>query len=320
MMYVIVIRANLMKSLISRLTLIAAFSVGSAMAADLPSRKEPPVLPPPPPPPPMWTGFTVGLNAGYLWSSSNNAPLGAPLTYLSPTASDIGRSAALAGSAAGTMGAVSLANQGFIGGGQVGYNLQVGQAFVVGLEADIQGVAAGSSRWTSATAAPWGDFFLSGQTASVQSISRGLDYLGTVRGRVGYLIMPTLLAYATGGLAYGGVQASAAMLQSDSPAAFNVTNTWGAAATYSNTRAGWTVGGGLEWMFLPNWSAKVEYLYYDLGSVRLSLAGAGKFYNENDPNPGAAYSAYAPYASTRFNGNVVRAGVNYHFNWGSRLF
>jgi outer membrane immunogenic protein len=300
--------------------LLAALSFGSAMAADLPSRKAPPLVPPPPPPP-MWTGFTVGLNAGYLWNSSTNVPFGAPLTYLSPTATEIGRSAALAGSAAGTVGAISLANQGFIGGGQVGYNMQFGQSFVVGLEADIQGVATGSSRWSSTTAAPWGNFFLTGQTTSVQSVSRSLDYLGTVRGRVGFLIMPALLVYGTGGLAYGGVQMNAAMLQSDSPAAFNVTSTWGATSAYSNTRAGWTVGGGLEWMFMPNWSAKVEYLYYDLGSVRLALAGAGKFYNANDPNnAGAAYSLFAPAASARFNGNVVRAGVNYHFNWGSQLF
>lgn len=303
-----------MKKLIS----IAALTLcaGAAFAADLPSRKEPPVLPPPPPPP-MWTGFYVGLNAGYTWGASNNLNFASPLAYLSPAVSSIGESAAYAASAAGTVGSLSVGNSGFIGGGQVGYSLQFQEKFVVGLEADIQGIASGSSRATTASAAPWGDFFLSGQTTSVQAVSRSVDYLGTVRGRVGYLVIPTLLAYATGGLAYGGVELNAAMIQSDAPAAFNVTSSWGASSAYSNTRAGWTVGGGLEWMFWPNWSAKVEYLYYDLGSARVNLGTAGRFYNDNDPNSGSPYALYAPFASARFNGQLVRAGVNYHFNWAS---
>ena len=83
-------------------------------------------------------------------------------------------------------------------------------------------------------------------------------------------------------------------------------------SSYSDTRVGWTVGGGVEWMFIPNWSAKLEYLYYDLGSATTSgayVAGAN--------TAGALQWAYASTASTRFNGNVVRAGVNYHFNWGA---
>ena len=84
------------------------------------------------------------------------------------------------------------------------------------------------------------------------SANANLSWFGTVRGRVGYLITPTLLIYGTGGFAYGQVDA------------------WGLAST--NT--GWTAGGGVEWMFAPHWSAKVEYLYVDLsGSNSLNNSG-----------------------------------------------
>ncbi len=85
---------------------------------------------------------------------------------------------------------------------------------------------------------------------------------------------------------------------------------------YSNTQVGWTAGGGLEWMFWPNWSAKVEYLYYDLGSVTQSFAlpvvlqlHAAISYTDA--------SLFAGQVRARINGNVVRAGLNYHFNWGA---
>ena len=108
-----------------------------------------------------------------------------------------------------------------------------------------------------------------------------LNWFGTVRGRAGYLFTPTLLAYGTAGFAYGGVQ--------------------GNVSGYSNTRTGWTAGGGLEWLFMPHWTAKVEYLFVDLDS-------------------GGTTGYYTGYQwGTRHHPqvNVVRAGVNYHFNFGA---
>jgi outer membrane immunogenic protein len=86
----------------------------------------------------------------------------------------------------------------------------------------------------------------------------------------------------------------------------------GVSNSVSNTKVGWTAGGGVEWMFLPNWSAKVEYLYYDLGTVTTATL-------PNAVVPVApVVGIYAlTHTSTRFNGNVVRAGINYHFNWGA---
>ncbi len=179
-----------MKNVVALAALLAAAPLSLAIAADLPSLKESPAAPLPPPP--LWTGFYGGVNAGYAWNENENVNFGDPLAYLNPATTSIGQSAALAGSASGS-GVLSPGGGGFIGGGQVGYNMQFGD-WLAGLETDIQGVASNSSTQTRVSAAPWSDFFLSGTTTATESVSRRLDYLGTVRGRLGYLVAPNLLA------------------------------------------------------------------------------------------------------------------------------
>ncbi|MGC1861293.1 MAG: porin family protein, partial [Methylocystis sp.] len=288
-----------------------ALSAGSAMAADLPSYKAPP--PVYIPPPPMWTGFYAGLNAGFGWGTSSN-------TYTAGVPVWDGFVDEYSG-AYGVWGSTALANtataninqSGFIGGGQIGYNYQWGPQFVVGLEADIQGASI-SGAGTSTGASVDSDASYNPNRVAVggNDIHAGINWMGTVAGRVGYLFTPTLLVYARGGLAYGGVHA-------------NVTSSlqgyaWGDPADYpfsgtgtgyaSNTLVGWHIGGGLEWMFMPNWSLKTEAFYYDLGSLSV---GAPVF----APVPG--YSGMGNITTTRvqFNGVVARVGVNYHFNWGA---
>ncbi|MEK4033520.1 outer membrane beta-barrel protein [Methylocystis sp. IM3] len=303
-----------------------ALTAGSALAADLPSRKGPPVLPPPPPPPPMWTGFYVGLNAGATWANSNQQVVAVGPVGVAPNWSP----GWITGEQANYIGAFSLAasaggvntgnNVGFIGGGQIGYNWQFYNNFVVGLEADIQGIASSNSSRTFATgsAVPGiagsalGDSF-----AGIHSVRGSLDYLGTVRGRLGWLFTPTLLVYGTGGLAYGGVTLNYASAVVPSGIWGNTLAPSFGGVNFSNTQVGWTAGGGLEWMFMPNWSAKVEYLYYDLGTVTQNFALASF-----DPNfPGAfggnGGALFGGQVRARLNGNIVRAGVNYHFNWGA---
>ena len=117
-------------------TAALAASAATALAADLPSLKAPP--PVYVPPPVIWTGFYVGLNAGYNFSNNNNnlvtsAPLlpGAGIFTWALSANAV----------------LPAQNNGFIGGGQAGYNWQFARNFLVGVEADIQGVAAsGGSR------------------------------------------------------------------------------------------------------------------------------------------------------------------------------
>ncbi|WP_137043612.1 outer membrane protein [Pseudolabrys sp. FHR47] len=140
-------------------------------------------------------------------------------------------------------------------GGTLGFNYQMGQ-FVYGLEGDID--------WTnlkgSATCAV-------GVTCEAKN-----NWLGTARGRIGYAF-DRFLPYVTGGLAVGDVKTSATGLGSA-----------------TSTKAGWTLGGGVEAAIAGPWTAKVEYLYVDLESA-------------NAPSG----------SSTDFKSNIVRGGINYRF-------
>ncbi len=292
----------------SSLAFLALF-MGPALAADLPSQKGPPA-PPPPPPAPLWTGFYLGLNAGGTWSSNSGVNTigypGACNAFACPSTSFY-----YAGMATGvTPGKTSA----FMGGGQIGYNWQFYERFVASVEADIQGVASSKANGAFVSG---GAVFGVGTFDSIMNTQRTLDYFGTVRGRLGWLATPTLLLYGTGGLAYGGVTMSTNIAQAvlAPPGLAGTVFPGVGAGALSDTRVGWTAGAGVEWLFLPNWSVKVEYLYYDLGTSSFALS------------PMVSRTAFAPpvdvfgtaYAtsSTRFNGNVVRGGLNYHFNWGT---
>ena len=78
----------------------------------------------------------------------------------------------------------------------------------------------------------------------------------------------------------------------------------------SSFNAGWTVGGGVEWLFSPQWSAKLEYLYYDLGCLTTNVGLAPVV-----TPAGVALGSVGQQASAHFNGNIVRVGVNYRFNF-----
>ncbi|NUJ79137.1 porin family protein [Methylocystis sp. FS] len=297
-----------MKKALSVAALVVALT-GSALAADLPSYKAPP--PPPLPPPPLWTGFYVGLNAGGTWSSSNTVRLTNGPIVLDPAGGLVAIGPATA-AALGASGVFTTSNNGgFIGGGQIGYNWQFYNSFVAGIEADIQGIASTRSSNTYFTAVPVtaGGFVAGFNAFQGINVSKNLDYIGTVRGRLGWLFTPTLLVYGTGGLAYGGVQSNISVVGAAIPSPIPFTG-WFGASSFADTRVGWTAGGGLEWMFWPNWSAKVEYLYYDLGTVSTSFVSVSN-------SPAGAAFANISQSSARFNGNIVRAGVNYHFNWGA---
>jgi outer membrane immunogenic protein len=288
-----------------------ALAAGSALAADLPTLKAPPIYAPPPP---QWTGFYLGVNAGYTGGGSSDVHLVSTPTFLvgPPLLGPQG----IVTSATFWVAANGVLNpktSGFIGGGQLGYNWQFGDRFVAGIEADIQGVASasGSVTRTSIIPLPVPLFDPGNVVLTTLSASKSIDYLGTVRGRLGFLVTPTLLAYGTGGLAYGGVQSSASTFQSRNGPVIP----FGAANSFSDTRVGWTAGGGGEWMFMANWSAKVEYLYYDLGSVTYDVGSLQAIILPPLPVPpgGTLGSASFSQATTRFNGHIARAGINYHF-------
>ena len=280
-----------------------ALSAGSALAADLPSLKAPPVVVPPQP---LWTGFYFGANVGGIFDASTGASISASPLFNDTTGAALGAPSYFGtASAASIASNASLSNAGVIGGGQIGYNWQFNNSFLAGLEADIQGTTLSSNASASGAATEPSTGSLVSTTAS---LTKSLSYLGTVRGRLGFLVTPTLLVFGSGGLAYGGMNFTAGLFQTSSNPNFPYN---AVSAEYNDARIGWTAGGGVEWMFYGAWSAKVEYLYYDLGTVTAANVLSGAV-----PGGNLLYGSFYQ-TSTHFNGQVVRAGVNYHFQWFS---
>jgi outer membrane immunogenic protein len=139
-----------------------------------------------------------------------------------------------------------------------------------------------------------------------------LKWLGTLRGRVGFLPTQRVLLYVTGGLAYGELE---------STYAFNSTAIGPIPLSISRTKAGWTVGGGIEAGLWSRWTAKVEYLYVDLGSFDNNGGFAGAVNLANTPGPGFnTVTSFTGATTTKFTDNIVRVGLNYNFGPGQGQF
>ncbi len=147
-------------------------------------------------------------------------------------------------------------------GGTVGYNYQFGQA-VIGVEGDMN----------------WADINGSTTNACPAGCKTSDSWLATVRGRLGYAA-DRFMPYVTGGAAFGDIRASTPGFP-----------------TASATNTGWTIGGGLEAALVGNWTAKVEYLYVDLGKFNCGLSCGAGLTADN----------------VSFHTNLLRAGVNYRF-------
>jgi outer membrane immunogenic protein len=230
----------------------------NAQAADLPARA--PYVKAPVAMVYDWTGFYLGVNAG-LGVGRNRQTLSFPAvpsfeqSYLSP--------------------------QGALGGVQAGYNWQTNSMLgplVLGIEADIQGAGLRDDTTCLLTC------------RSVPAISgrfdQRLDWFGTVRGRIGFA-KGTVLRYYTGGFAYGDVRTSITEMLplAGFPATF----------TSNQTRGGWTYGSGVEAAIGGNWTAKIEYLYIDLGNRRDTFVLGG----------------LPQTLDTEFRQNIYRVGLNY---------
>jgi outer membrane immunogenic protein len=251
--------------------------VGSASAADMAPEA------PPPTPIGLWSGAYVGLNTGWVWSS----------TTIKNTGTDTdGGGLGFALRRAFIPGSIAVSPSGFIGGGQIGYNWQYRDYWVSGVEADFDGTSAKDNvNWIfqgNALTVPFSTFF-----------KTKIDALGTVRARVGYLWSPILLLYGTGGLAYGQTKLGSAFVCS----ACTPPSGSSAALQTSNTSVGWTVGGGTEWKLTPSWSAKLEYLYVNLGSQSNTIVYS---------YPPAPFTSSMT-SAVHWRDNVVRVGVNYKF-------
>jgi outer membrane immunogenic protein len=158
-------------------------------------------------------------------------------------------------------GTGSLDSSGFIGGGQIGYNFQLNPNWVVGVEGDISWSGVDGSRNVGAFAA-----------------TSDHNWYATLAGRLGYTTGPWMI-YGKGGGAWADVDYAGTVA--------GVSSTWG------DTRSGWMVGVGLEWMFAPQWSAKVEYNYLDFGGTTRTLPALGTV------------------VTTDSQVNLIKVGINY---------
>jgi outer membrane immunogenic protein len=223
-----------------------------------------------PPPASNWAGFYLGGNIG--------SGIGRDHTAFS-----------LTGPGGTSTETFNLSPDGFNGGIQAGYNWQAAN-WVFGVEADIQGSSQRDNRACVQTCNPlFAPIIFAAYDAT-------LPWFGTARGRIGYSVGSTLF-YATGGYAYGSVKTKIAASFLGTPTIAQITN----------TKGGWTVGGGIETPFTflsilgPNWTSKTEYLYVDLGT------SAGSF-----PIPFVPVITAAN--STQVREHIFRTGLNYHFN------
>ena len=205
-----------------------------------------------------WTGPYAGIAGGVVWGHSKQTDPGIPCDFFNTCLGNF------TGPADG-----SFAVTGGIIGGTLGYNWQQGP-WVFGVEGDYS----------------WADISGSSNVCGASSgiphpCGSKIESLGTLRGRIGYAMGATgnWLPYVTGGLAVGEVNAWDSLTP----------------ASGSDFRAGWTVGGGVEVGITQNWTAKVEYLYVDLGSQQMFNVVPG-----------------VP-ETVSFTANILRAGVNYRF-------
>ena len=292
--------------------LSTAFAVAAstvALAADLPSRAAPPIYAPPPLPVFTWTGAYVGVNAGYAFNgatrfdrttgflANNNASLATGIRTSRHTVND----------------------DGFAVGGQIGYNYQFGNfgglgsgaGIVVGVEADAAYTDIDRTDTLSNTS-NFGALVTPGAPATTRldQYRGSLDFLGTVRGRVG-LAFNQFLIYGTGGFAYGDVNRRTTYYGP------NANTTPFFQGSSNGIKAGYAYGGGIEYALPANSflsflnffhssavTIKAEYLHYDLGTDTLTFPAVGA----------AAALGLGGYSErVRTEGDLARVGINYKF-------
>lgn len=267
--------------MIIRMLLAAAILAASeiaAIAADM-SMKAPAV----PPPIVSWSGCYVGVNGGHTWGDGYS-DLSLQPSLLTWTA--ISPNYALFD------GRYAKSPSGALGGVQGGCNAQYSQ-WVIGFEADIDYLRASNTTSRSAfvTFAP--------NVPALGTISHNIDWLSSVRARLGFAPTANWLLYATAGVAFGNTGYSARFVRTDvnpNIGYFGEAN--------DKFKTGWIAGGGIEYMIAPNWTVRGEYLYYDLDTTRV----VGLPFNQNPTGLGAD-----GFFATR--GSIARVGINYKFGW-----
>ncbi|GLK57066.1 outer membrane immunogenic protein [Methylopila capsulata] len=265
---------SLLRTAVSAAALLAGVSLASA--ADLPAYEAPAAIA-------VsgftWTGFYVGAHAGYVWGDHDIKTRGKD----DMTRSNVDRRL--------RPPSIGIDGDGWMVGAQAGYNFQLDNSPIVfGVEADISYTDIDDTR---RYAIP----FDRGPGIIRSSFKQELEFLGTVRGRLGYAF-DRVLVYGTGGLAYGKVKTSARFLNNSTGG-----GTLGFSDRESGVEVGYAVGGGVEYAVTDNITVKGEYLYYDLGDTKLNV-------NRTALAP-VGQSGYR--SKFENDGHIARLGVNYKF-------
>jgi outer membrane immunogenic protein len=272
-----------MKKLFLGSVALVALGLGApaAFAAD---RGVPAYAPPPPPPPAYtWTGCYIGGSAGSSYGTSTHSTVASSVLTAAPGGVPTALPTAVA---AGTNIADSFNLSGFIGGFQGGCNYQVG-AWVWGVEVD----GSATNKEGQAQEVPLAPFIAGRSNWVSQTQER---WLVTARARLGWTWWDKSMIYVTGGGAWAKIDSSEFLLGT-------VLNT---GHQESNTRGGWTVGGGIEYALGYGWSVKGEYLYVDFDHYTTFTA------------PPFGSGNIAP-RDVKLNDHIFRAGMNYRFSgWG----
>jgi len=250
-----------------------------------------------------WTGFYAGINAGGsigVNSTRQDATFSSPLPFL------------------GTNDLLNTsdthASPGAVLGGQIGYNWQLLRRWVLGAEADWQWTSQSTTSRACTPPVTGIGFFGAGANGFGYCLSDHdrLTNFGTARARGGFLVGDTLW-YATGGLAWGTIEGTFSWKGSATPTIFPGPLAAGPFldnhGSFTTTKVGWTVGGGAETKLIGGWSAKLEYLYVDLGDVDKTI--------DIPINPafGLAFAGAVATASRSSHNvdHIIRVGVNYKF-------
>lgn len=176
---------------------------------------------------------------------------------------------------------------GIIGGGQLGYNWVLSRQFLLGIEGDISGANAVLNQT-----------IVSADGTAYSSAK--IDTFASVRARAGFLAGGNALLYGTGGVAWSqGVFKVTQGPCAINPACIGSAVPLGAISSNDISRIGWTAGAGIEWGFAPHWSLKAEYLYADFGTFTIDRPTFNRT------------------STLNLTEQIVRVGVNYHFNWGA---
>jgi outer membrane immunogenic protein len=244
---------------------------GSAFAADM-AVKAPPA---PPTPVSNWTGFYIGGSVGGAWSR-NQTSQGQGLT-------------AVGGLPFSPLLPFNTNATSIIGGPQIGYNLQFAPQWVAGLEADFDWTKLNGSQTYNPIPPGIGGAAI---PPSFMTMGRDIDWLGSVRGRLGYT-WNSLLLYGTAGVAWSKV----GFLGIDSRQG----GAFGETTSLSVTKAGWVAGGGLEYLVSKNWSGRIQFLHY-------SFAGVSAF------GVPSSLPAVDNFSWGRTQVNSLTVGLNYRLN------